>query len=152
MLATLLYVLLIGYLPGAVLFRMPGSSRVVRAALRIDERLFWAVILSIVWSLGVVLALAAAGQYSFSRLLIVNGITTSALAAIARGRLLYIEPLDRRGLWPLLFPACLIALGSWLYLPASEYIVGGKDPGSYVNEGVQIAQRGSLVVHDPVIA
>ena len=32
------------------------------------------------------------------------------------------------------------------------YVLGGKDPGGYVNEGVQIAQRGALVAADPVIA
>ncbi len=45
----------------------------------------------------------------------------------------------------------LIALGVWMFFPPAEYVMGGKDPGVYLNEGIQIAQRGSLVVRDPVI-
>ena len=30
--------------------------------------------------------------------------------------------------------------------------MGGKDPGTYMNEGIQIAQRGSLAIHDPALA
>ena len=37
-------------------------------------------------------------------------------------------------------------LGVWRFFPPSEYIIGGKDPGVYMNEGIQIAQRGALVV------
>ena len=46
----------------------------------------------------------------------------------------------------------IVAGGLWLYGPPAEYVLGGKDPGGYVNEGVQIAQRGALVATDPVIA
>ena len=42
--------------------------------------------------------------------------------------------------------------GSWLYFPPSEYIIGGKDPGTYINEGIQIAQRGQVIVRDPDMA
>ena len=37
-------------------------------------------------------------------------------------------------------------------VPPAEYIVGGRDPGVYMNEGIQIAQRGTLVIEDPVLA
>jgi hypothetical protein len=46
----------------------------------------------------------------------------------------------------------LVALGAWLFFPSSEYVMGGKDPGTYMNEGIQIAQRGSLAIHDPALA
>ena len=39
-----------------------------------------------------------------------------------------------------------------LQTPPAEYIIGGKDPGTYINEGIQIAQRGSLGIRDPLIA
>lgn len=151
MLALVLKAVIVAYLPGAVIFRWPGSTRGTRAGLSIDERLFWATIISLVWSLGVVIALAAAGRYTFTSLLGINLAASLAVAAALNRRLRYTEPVDRR-LWPLVAPAALIALGVWLYLPASEYIVGGKDPGSYINEGIQIAQRGHLVVNDPVVA
>ena len=31
-------------------------------------------------------------------------------------------------------------------------MMGGKDPGTYMNEGIQIGQRGSLMIHDPTLA
>ena len=37
-------------------------------------------------------------------------------------------------------------------MPASEYVVGGRDPGVYISEGIQIAQRQSLLTTDPVVA
>jgi hypothetical protein len=46
----------------------------------------------------------------------------------------------------------LVTVGVWLYFPSSEYVMGGKDPGTYINEGIQIAQRGSLLIHDPALA
>jgi len=46
----------------------------------------------------------------------------------------------------------LVVLGVRFFFPPAEYIIGGKDPGTYMNEGIQIAQRGSLVVRDPVVA
>ncbi len=50
-----------------------------------------------------------------------------------------------------LLPIVLIALAVWRFFPSSEYVIGGKDPGTYMNEGIQIAQRGSLVIRDPVV-
>ena len=46
----------------------------------------------------------------------------------------------------------LVALSLWVFPPPAEYIVGGKDPGVYMNAGVQIAQRGSLVIDDELVA
>ncbi len=43
--------LIIGYLPGAVIFRLPIAERQKRAALAAEERVFWQVILSVAWSL-----------------------------------------------------------------------------------------------------
>ena len=45
-------------------------------------------------------------------------------------------------------PIALLALVWWLHPPPAEYILGGKDPGVYVNAGIQIAQRGSLIAVD----
>ena len=45
-----------------------------------------------------------------------------------------------------------MAYGLWTFFPPAEYVMGGKDPGTYMNEGVQIAQRGGLVIHDPTVA
>jgi hypothetical protein len=149
MVAMLAGVLIVGYVPGAVFFRLPGRTQPLRAALPADERFFWAVILSGLWSLLVVMGLAALERYTFGRLLAVNGFI--GVAGLAFWRQLRYET-ARRVAWPVIVPAAIIGLGMWLYFPASEYIVGGKDPGSYLNEGIQIAQRGALIVKDPTIA
>jgi hypothetical protein len=48
----------------------------------------------------------------------------------------------------------LIAAAASMYFaaPAAEYVLGGRDPGVYVNEGVQIAQSQSLATTDRMAA
>ncbi len=143
--------LFVAYLPGAILFRMPVADRARRAGLAAEERLFWAVMLSVSWSLAVVLALAALHEYRFERLLIANAIVSGLLLAAGNRKLRYRGQAARPTL-TIILPAVLIALAVWRFFPSSEYVIGGKDPGTYMNEGIQIAQRGSLVIRDPVIA
>ena len=45
MLVTILTLLAILYLPGAIIFRLPLANRAKRGALPAEERLFWAVII-----------------------------------------------------------------------------------------------------------
>ncbi|MBE3035451.1 MAG: hypothetical protein IMZ74_19940, partial [Actinobacteria bacterium] len=143
--------LLVAWLPGAALFRLPWWDRDRRAALDAEERLFWAVVLSAALSLSIVLALAALHRYSFTRLLLADALLVAAAGAIARLRLRLGPGAPRPGLTAIV-PLALVLLGAWLFFPPAEYIIGGKDPGTYVNEGVQIAQRGTLVFHDPVVS
>ena len=65
-LVALLQIALVGYLPGAALYRLPFWRRDRRAALDAEERVFWHVHLSLAWSLSLVLALAAIGEYTFN--------------------------------------------------------------------------------------
>ena len=148
---TLLNVIVISYLPGALIFRLPLADRRRRAGLAAEERLFWAVIISVAVSLIVAFGLAWASRYTFDRLLYINGGLCLLIAGLAHRRL-RLEPGTPRPGWGLVVPAALVAIGLWLYFPPSEYVMGGKDPGVYMNEGIQIAQRGSLVIRDPVIA
>jgi len=148
---ALLQLIVVAWLPGAVAFRMPVLDRDRRAALDAEERGFWAIVIGVAVSLSVVLALAAAHRYSFTRLLVVDLGLAAALAAIARLDLRLGAAARRPGLTAIV-PLALALVGAWRFLPPSEYIIGGKDPGVYVNAGVQIAQRGTLVYHDPVIA
>ena len=90
-------------------------------------------------------------MYSFQRLIWINVLLSLAIVLICRHRLIHGAGTPRVS-WPALVPIALVALGTWLYFPTSEYVLGGKDPGTYMNEGIQIAQRGSLVVRDPVVA
>lgn len=150
MLTASLAAIVVAWLPGAVLFRLPWLDRDRRAALDPEERLFWAVTISVALSLAIVLALAALEQYSFRRLLISDAGIAAVGALASRGRLRLGPPARRPGL-SMLIPIGLVALALWRFFPSSEYIAGGKDPGNYVNEGIQIAQRGSLVTRDPAV-
>lgn len=139
----------IGGMPGAAIFHAPVADRSRRAGLAAEERAFWIVILSLAVSLTVALALAAAHRYSFERLIVADSGVTGAVILLSRFRL-RLGSAARPG--PLvLIPIALVIVGIWRFFPASEYIIGGKDPGVYMNEGVQIAQRGSLVVRDPTL-
>ncbi len=139
------------WLPGALIFRLPWLDRDRRAALDAEERLFWAVVISISVSLAVVLLLAAGHRYSFSRLLLADLAVAAIAAAIGRRNLAMGAAARRPGLSALI-PLALLLLGLWRFFPASEYVIGGKDPGTYMNEGIQLAQKQALVIHDPVVA
>ena len=143
--------LLIAYLPGALFYRLPMLGRDQRAALDAGERVFWHVQISVAWSLAIVLALAAVGEYRYDRLLVTNGISCLLLVVIGRGSLLY-HGVATRPSWRVALPLALIAFGIVHFFPSSEYVIGGKDPGTYVNQGIQIAQRGAMVVRDPDVA
>ena len=154
MLSTTLSILLVAYLPGAVLFRLPIARRELRGGLSAEERVFWSVVLSVATTSVVGMSLAAAGWYRFDRLLWVNGALSVLLILIAasRGqlRLLAGAAPGRTAVLPVGLAA--VALAMFLYVPPSEYVIGGRDPGTYLIEGVQIAQRGSLTIQDPLVA
>jgi hypothetical protein len=142
--------LLVMWLPGAVLFRAPWWNRDRRASLGADERVFWSVLVSVGISLAIALALAAAAGYRFRWLLIADLAVAIAIALAARLRLRLGRTAPAPGPMALI-PLALILIGAWRFFPPAEYIIGGKDPGVYLNEGIQIAQRGALVVHDETI-
>ena len=151
MLRTLLEFVLVAWLPGALLFRLPLLDPRGRAALPAEERALWAVVLSSGLSVMLTIALAVFGWYRFDRLLLIEGLLCVAILIACRGSLRWEPPAARPG-WGALVPVAIVAGGLWLYGTPAEYVLGGKDPGGYVNEGVQIAQRGALVAPDPVIA
>lgn len=149
---TILTLFVIAYLPGAVLFRLPVANRARRASLPAEERAYWAVMLSVVITTIVALLLALAGVYTLERVIICNGALAVVLALAATGRLRFTEGAPRPQ-WPALIPLALLALGASMYfaMPPAEYIVGGRDPGVYMNQGIQIAQRRSLVTTDDLV-
>jgi hypothetical protein len=145
-----LSLLVIAWLPGAAAFRLPAAQPERRRALAAEERLFWSIVISVAVSLAIVLALAAIHRYSLSRLLIADVVVSGA--AFAAGWRRSAAP---RGPWPgtgALIPIALALFAATRFSPPSEYVIGGKDPGVYINAGVQIAQRGTLAYHDPIVA
>jgi hypothetical protein len=141
---------LLAWLPGALLFRAPVLDRDRRAALSIDERLFWQVLLSLATTLALVLALAAAGAYTLDRVLATLALASAGALLFWRGRLRLGRSAPGPTPWALA-PLLLVALCGARFFPPAEYIIGGRDPGTYVNEGIQLAQRGALVITDPVV-
>lgn len=148
---TICGLIVIAYLPGAALFRVPVLDRDRRASLDAEERVFWGILLSIAWSSTIVLALAAVGRYTLGGLLVGDAGLAVCVVLAWRGRLLYGSS-ARRPTATALLPLSLVALGCWLFFPPFQDVLGGKDPGVYINEGVQIAQRGALVVHDAAVS
>jgi hypothetical protein len=148
---TAVELLVLGYVPGALLWRLPTRGRPARAQLPAEERVFWAVAASLAVSSAFGLLLAAFGAYSLTRVLVLDALVAGAAVVWSRGDLRWpaTAPRPTRTAW---LPVVVLALGFFLYTPPGELILGGKDPGVYVNEGIQIARRGSLLIHDPVVA
>ena len=142
---------LIVWLPGAVLFHAPFLDRDRRASLDAEERWFWQIILSVAISLSGAMLLAGFGLYTFDRLLAANLLIAVGIAGAGRFRLRMGNSSKRVGTGAIL-PLVLILLGAWRFFPPAEYVLGGKDPGTYMNEGIQIAQRGGLVIRDTTVA
>jgi hypothetical protein len=141
----------VGYLPGALIYRLPMFDRPFRARLAVEERIFWHVVISVAGSLAIVLGLGLAGRYTFARLVGLD-LGLSAVVLLGwRGRLGYGGE-AARSTWAALIPLGLVLLAAPMYLPTAEYVIGGRDPGAYLNEGVQLAQRGQILVHDPTVA
>lgn len=148
-----LSILLIAYVPGALTLRLPVGRRALRAALPAEERLFWSIAISVALSSIVALGLAAGGAYRFDRLLWIDGGLSLALALAGRRHLMWRAEAPRPG-WTALLPGALVLVGLAMFFSVrpAEWIIGGRDPGIYMNEGIQISQRGSLVVTDPMVA
>ena len=148
---TVLLVLLLAFLPGTILLRCSSSFRQASAVLSTEERLFWSVAISLTFSSVTALILAAFGTYDIDYLAFINGTITLALTLASQGHLKLQEATQptRTVLAPLLLIG--LALGTFFYVPPAEYIIGGRDPGVYVNAGVQISQRDSLIIEDSVV-
>src|SRR5262245_13101412 len=150
-LTQLIQLVIVAWLPGAVLFRLPFADRRKRASLDASERLFWAVIIRLAVSLSFVLIMASVGRYSLDHLLAAN-LGVAVLGGLLARFKLRLGPDAARPDIGVVFPSVLVLLGAWLFFPPSEYVIGGKDPGGYMNEGIQIAQRGTFAYRDPVVA
>ena len=76
--------LVIAWLPGAVMFRLPLASRAQRAALAAEERLFWQVMLSLATTLSITLALGPLHRYAAAGHGVADLLLSAALAVAAR--------------------------------------------------------------------
>ena len=121
--------LVVAWLPGAVLFRVPWFDRPRRAQLAAEERSTGRSCSASSGSLAWCSALAAAHRYSFRALLIADGLTARGRSRRRRGSICRLGPSARRPELAALIPLALVILSGWRFLPPSEYVIGGKDPG-----------------------
>ena len=47
---------------------------------------------------------------------------------------------------------CILLIAIGLFMHPYPWILGGRDPGVYVNTGINIAKTGSIIIHDPLMA
>jgi hypothetical protein len=110
------------------IFLVPAGSLIVFA---------WAGLLLAEWSL-----------FTPGRLAAAVATLTAALALTTRRRLRLrpgpTEPAD-------LALAGIACFALVVYFPLFEYVLGGKDPGVYVNAGVRVARQGNLLYADPLV-
>ena len=130
-LAATLATIAIFFAPGALLVSaLAGRDKI---ALSLGEQLYLSVASSILLSGWVGLTLAEIGRFSPANVATVVGILV-AVAALTRRKHLSFDPGSRD--WRELgFASALVAFTLVAYYPPYEYILGGRDPGIYVNTG-----------------
>jgi hypothetical protein len=147
-------------LAAPALFILPGLAfvatlrRTARDELRLDERLFLIVALSVGVSAWIALLLAEWGVFSTPRAAIVAGFLSLALFVARRHRLAspVAAPFGANHFAREALPGLVVALGAFgLFAQPSEYIVGGRDPGSYVATMGVIGRTGAISHVDPVV-
>ena len=152
MIRTALIALLIAYLPGALIFRLPVAGRSRRAALSAEERVFWAIAISVALSSVLAFTLAATGSFRLERLLLIDGGISLTIGLVWRTRLRLAGEATRptrTAAAPLVL--VLLAAGVSFFVPPAEYINSDRDPSVYFNSGIQMVRNGSFYIDDPML-
>ena len=143
-------------LAGLCIFFVPGLTLLAllrapdREALALDEKLFLMVAASVCAASWVALVLAEAGRFSLRT----AGLLLFALSLLALllGRRRLIRPFGGRGRWRSLLPAlCLLAVAFFFQARPGEYLMGGRDPGTYIAAMALIGRTGGIAYVDPVV-
>jgi hypothetical protein len=147
-----------------VLFLVPGLLFLAllparaREDLEPDEALFLTLALSVAASSWLALLLAELGRFHVLTAAAVMAVTCAAIAFGARRRLAW--PLRLR---PHPTATATAALRAWapalvlfglsfaLHARPTEYLFGGRDPGTYVNAMALIGRTGGIVYTDPAV-
>jgi hypothetical protein len=139
------------FLPGLVVVAAFGCGK--RVALRLTEQLYLAIAASLLLSGWVSFFLAEIGRFSpaTTGLLVAIGCAIAIVACRTSGVRLSLQPGPvERG--ELAVSAAVIAFAVIVYFPPFEHILGGRDPGIYVNTGFHLARDGKLIYTDPLVA
>jgi hypothetical protein len=140
-------------LAGLVLFLLPGLTVLsfLRAPReRFDEALFLAVAVSVMASAWMALLLAEIGRFSLLRGAAI--LAAPCAAALILGHRRLGAPLPRPRSWREVVPAAVVlAVALALQARPTEYLLGGRDPGTYVAAMAVIARTGGIAYTDPAV-
>lgn len=144
-------------IPGAILWLVFGHHLARQTGLAEQTLLILLVNLILFSWFGLILA--ELGQFSLVNLTLVLYGTVAAMIGIGlrsseRRRRIREKWLPHLGR-PLLLMGSWLLLGillSLLYGPPSDYVMGGRDHGLYVNTGIHIARSGQLLMIDDALA
>lgn len=140
--------LAIFFVPGLVwVSRLGGGRKPVR--LTLGEQAYLVLAGSLVVSGWVGLVLAELGQFAPGRVAVLVSVGTLAVAVLARRRLS--ARLGSMGGAEAAGLVFLLGFAWAVYFPPFEYVLGGRDPGIYVNTGFHLAREGNLVYFDTLI-
>jgi hypothetical protein len=141
---------------GLVLFVVPGLLLLAalpardRDPLAWDERLFLAVVMSLMCAAWLGLVLAEAGRFSLVGAAAVTG--TACVAVALRRRRTLRWPLVRpRGLRDAAPALAVLAVSLALHARPTEYLLGGRDPGTYIAAMALIGRTGGIAYTDPAV-
>lgn len=143
-------------LAGLVLLLLPGLTLLAllpprdREETPFDEALFLAVAVSVMASAWLALVLAELRRFSMVGAAAILAATCAAALVLGRRRLG--SPVRRpRSAREVLPAAAILALALFLQAQPTEYLLGGRDPGTYVAAMAVIARTGGIAYTDPVV-
>lgn len=144
------------FVAGLILFLAPGAlflaalARNHRQELDFAERLFVLFSVSVCVSAWIGLVLAELGLFDLVRAAVLIGAYCAVIAVLFRRRISWPftgAPVTRSFAVPLL----MLALAFALQARPSEYLLGGRDPGTYIAAMGQIGRTGAIAYVDPVV-
>jgi hypothetical protein len=139
---------LLFFVPGGITLLILKEKYHRQTPLPLSETLFLQVLISVLLSSLFGLALAVSGFFSLVNLAILLAWYSIALAMIFRPSFrirLPDRPKLNRGAAAMII---IVVVAGFLFIQPFEYIIGGWDPGVYMNTGINIAKTGSIIIHD----
>jgi len=152
LLKAILCLPIIFFIPGYITFNAFRTGKIENLKLSLFETLFLQVLASIVITGWIAFSIAEVGYFSLWILCGVLLVYSVVIAVIFRARIrLFVFPYPRWNHQSVFF-ILLLVLMVCLFFHPSEEINLEHDIGSYVNTGANIANTGSIVIHDPILS
>lgn len=134
-------------IPGACIFLLFSNRKEV---LKVDCLTFGAasILLSVLWNCAVTLLFACAGGFSHFGLWLTHFFLISCSVYIIRsGAGLHLYNPEIKMWWLI----AILAVAGVLYARPVAQVIGGRDPGVYINTGINIARTGALITQNKTI-